>query len=94
MKDASVLYPVRDWERIQALGVRESVTSPERYAARVVVGMRLAQATLEAKQELVPAISTLKGLHYITFESVHPWAGTFRKPGQEVRVGGTHLFPC
>jgi fido (protein-threonine AMPylation protein) len=38
-------------------------------------------------RETVPTIPTIKGLHYMTFEGVHPWAGSFRQPGQEVRAG-------
>jgi fido (protein-threonine AMPylation protein) len=49
--------------------------------------MRLAQATVAATKDTVPNISTIRGVHYITFEGVHPWAGTFRKPGHEVGVG-------
>lgn len=87
MRGGDVSFPARDWERVQKLGLHRSVTSPEGYAERVAMGMRLAQATLAATKEVVPTIPTLKGLHYIVFESVHPWAGTFRKTGEEVRAG-------
>jgi fido (protein-threonine AMPylation protein) len=86
MRD-SVSYQQKDWERVQKLGLTPRVTSPEAYATRVAQGMRLAQATLEATKEVVPTIPTIKGLHYITFEGVHPWAGSIRQPGQEVRAG-------
>jgi fido (protein-threonine AMPylation protein) len=49
--------------------------------------MRLAQATLAATKDIVPTLPTIKGVHYIMFEGVHPWAGSFRKPGEEVRAG-------
>jgi fido (protein-threonine AMPylation protein) len=88
MREDSVTFNQKDWDRIQKLGLTASITSPESYAKRVAQGMQLAQSTLDAMKETVPTIPTLKGLHYITFEGVHPWAGSFRQPGQEVRAGG------
>jgi fido (protein-threonine AMPylation protein) len=82
-----ILYNVRDWQRVQRLGIHPTVISPESYAARVLAGMRLGQATLAETKDTVPSISTIKGLHYIMFEGVHPWAGTFRQPGHEVSAG-------
>lgn len=82
-----VSYHPKDWERIQRTGVILSVSSPEAYATRVLAGMRLAEQTLARTKEIVPTFDTIKGIHYITFERVHPWAGTFRQPGQEVRAG-------
>lgn len=82
-----VQYNAKDWERISSLGLHPSVTSPDVYSARVLSGMRLAQATLAATKELVPSTNTIRGLHYMMFESVHPWSGTFRQEGQEVRAG-------
>ena len=84
---SSVTYHAKDWERIRKLGLHPSVISPEGYAARVLAGMRLANATLSVMQETVPSIPTMKGLHYLMFESVHPWAGTFRQVGHEVGAG-------
>ncbi len=82
-----VSYNVRDWQRVQRLGVHPTVVSPEGYAARVLAGMRLGQATLAETKDTIPSIPTIKGLHYIMFEGVHPWAGTFRQPGHEVSAG-------
>jgi len=82
-----VSYHPRDWERIQRTGVIASVTSPEEYATRVLAGMRLAEQTLARTKEIIPTFDTIKGIHYIAFERVHPWGGTFRQPGQEVRAG-------
>ena len=88
MTDCWDKYPPRDWERIQKLGLASDVTSPETYALRVAQGVRLASATLSLKKEIVPSLDTIKGLHYLGFESVHPgWAGKFRAEGQEVRAG-------
>jgi fido (protein-threonine AMPylation protein) len=87
MSGDSVSFHQRDWGRIQRLGVRAGIVSPDRYATKVATGMALAQGTLHATKEVVPTIPTIKGVHYLMFESVHPWAGTFRKPGDEVRAG-------
>ena len=90
----SVRYHTKDWERIGKLGLHPSVVSPEGYAARVLVGMRLANATLSVMQDTVPSIPTIKGLHYLMFEGVHPWAGTFRQAGHEVRAGRLVCSPA
>jgi fido (protein-threonine AMPylation protein) len=87
MSGERVSFHQHDWERIQRLGVHAGVASPDRNATKVATGMALAHATLQATKEVVPTIPTIKGVHYIMFESVHPWAGTFRKPGEEVRAG-------
>jgi|GEM_PF-6973197 len=87
MTSNSVRYHAKDWGRIAKLGLYPSVVTPEGYSGRVLAGMRLAHATLAAMKETVPTLPTIKGLHYMTFEGVHPWAGTFRQPGHEVRAG-------
>lgn len=83
----SVGYHPKDWERIERLGLNPTVVSPDGYAARTLVGMKLAHATLSATKETVPTIATITGLHYLAFEGVHPWAGSFRQEGHEVRAG-------
>jgi fido (protein-threonine AMPylation protein) len=87
VSDSLVGYPPRDWERIKKLGLKPDVFTPEMYSLRVMQGMRLVSATLALKKEIIPSIDTIKGLHFIAFEGVHPWAGQFRVPGQEVRAG-------
>lgn len=80
-------YPPRDWERIQKIGLTPQITTAKEYAKQVMMGMRLASAAFSLKNELVPSEDTIKGIHFIAFESVHPWAGKFREPGQEVQAG-------
>lgn len=80
-------YSLTDWGRIQRIGLKPDVTTPEIYSQRAALGMRLATATLSLTKEVIPSVDTVKGIHYVAFESIHPWAGTFRKPGQEVQVG-------
>lgn len=87
MKSSGVEYHAKDWARIEKLGLYPSVVSPDGYSGRVLAGMRLAHATLTAMKDTVPTLSTIKGLHYMTFQGVHPWAGSFRQPGHEVRAG-------
>jgi fido (protein-threonine AMPylation protein) len=74
----------KDWERIVSLGVSEGISSRELYIKAVGRGMRFASLL---KQNPIPSAQGLKELHAFIFLSVHPWAGTFRKPGQEVQAG-------
>jgi fido (protein-threonine AMPylation protein) len=87
MSSSVVQYHAKDWARIEKLGLHPSVVAPDGYAARILVGMKLAHSTLAETKETVPTIATIKGLHYLAFESVHPWAGEFRQEGHEVRAG-------
>lgn len=80
-------YLPRDWERIKKIGVTPQITTPEEYAKQVTIGTKLATVILPLKSELVPSEETIKGLHYIAFGKVHPWAGKFRELGQEVQAG-------
>lgn len=80
-------YLPRDWERIQKIGVTSQITTPEEYAKQVTIGTKLATVILPLKNELVPSEETIKGLHFLAFGKVHPWAGKFREPGQEVQAG-------
>ena len=87
MTESWTLLPSRDWQRIQKLGLTTVRESPESYAIKVAQGMNIAAVALAVKKELIPSLDLIKGLHYAAFESVHSWAGTFRKEGQEVMVG-------
>ena len=80
-------YLARDWERIQKIGATSQITTPEEYAKQVTIGTKLAAAILPLKNELVPSEETIRGLHFVAFNKVHPWAGKFRELGQEVQAG-------
>jgi len=77
----------RDWERIVRIGVFPEVSSVEVYTERVALGTMMASAMVSKSKELVPSIGSIQAIHGIAFGAVHPWAGEFRRPGQEVMVG-------
>ena len=76
----------RDWERVLRIGVY-SVSSPRAYEQAAVEGLQAASDLLKSSNILVPILSEIKALHKVAFGSIHPWAGTFRIEGQEVRAG-------
>lgn len=80
-------YAPTDWERVQKLGLYADVTSVQEYARRTGAGIVQASKLMSLQGDAVPQIDLLKALHVVAFGDVHPWAGKFRRPGQEVQAG-------
>lgn len=80
-------YAPTDWDRVQKLGVFSDVADAKEYARRTGLGIVQASKLLSSQADVVPSADLLKALHICAFGEVHPWAGKFRKPGQEVQAG-------
>lgn len=78
---------VRDWDRIQKIGLLPAAKTPKGYLFEVSMGESLARRALLEAGKVVPSSADIQGLNYVMFRSVHPWVGTFRKAGQEVSAG-------
>jgi fido (protein-threonine AMPylation protein) len=76
-----------DWPRVKALGVYAEVDQLQ-YVSRASFGIKMAEMALSQSKEIIPSEGTIKGLHFIAFGKIHPWAGEFRRPGQEVAAEG------
>lgn len=78
------------WKRIRAAGLFAHIRGLEDYQQRVLPRMAIASRILESGiwQEPKWSASVALLLHRTIFEEVHPWAGSWRKNGQSVTIGG------
>ncbi len=76
-----------DWARIQRLGVLPTVREPVDYLGETALGAARAEQAFRFSRNIIPNVSEIKFLHKVMFSDVHPWAGQFRKEGQEVVAG-------
>ena len=79
----------RDFERVKHIGVRPEVRTLADYHLSVEKGLTMARVYLRKKEICIPTEDEIKTVHRLSFINVHPWAGTFRGPGQSVQVGDT-----
>lgn len=79
----------RDWERVQHIGLFPKITNVQQYEAAVHKGVLQAKEYLKKYEIKIPTLEEIKDIHVMAFGRVHPWAGTFRGPGQSVQVGDT-----
>lgn len=73
-----------NWIRVKGLGLLPGVENREQYEVRVWEGMKRASAFLKADGVVVPTTKGIETVHWEVFKDVHPWAGRFRLPGQQV----------
>lgn len=78
----------REWPAIQKLGLLSGVTSFEDYLRRVTLGMARAELTALLQPDGLPGVAGIKELHQVAFGEVHPWAGEFNVPGEDIWIGG------
>jgi fido (protein-threonine AMPylation protein) len=76
-----------DWPHVKSLGVFPDVDK-RAYVFRTCLGVKMAESALTNSKQIIPTEDTIKGLHYMAFGTVHPWAGQYRKLGQEVPAHG------
>jgi hypothetical protein len=76
------------WKKIQAAGLCPGITSFEAYTDAYT--KQLDQALSESVRFpcLVPGPEEILIFHRIIFKDIHPWAGTFRGPGESVYFDG------
>jgi fido (protein-threonine AMPylation protein) len=76
------------WNQVRSLGVEPGINSLCEYERRVVLGAAAALVLLREPATDVFEQETVRLVHRLVFERVHPWAGTFRTPGQLATVSG------
>ncbi len=77
----------KDWERAQKLGLTSKIKTVDDYNDHLEQGKKNAKKYFSRLNTYAPTNQEIKNIHKITFDNIHPWAGQFREPGQEVRVG-------
>lgn len=73
-----------NWERVQSLGLLPEVSGLKDYQAKVEEGMKRALEFLKADGANTVTPKLVAAVHKEIFKEVHPWAGSFRLPGQQV----------
>jgi fido (protein-threonine AMPylation protein) len=81
-----------DWPAVKKLGVYHDVDQSA-YIARTAQGMTMVKMALSASKEPILGDAALKSLHFMAFGTVHPWAGEYRRLGQEVTSTGLDFSP-
>lgn len=76
--------PAAQWRKIQEVGLCPEITSFEIYTDAYT--KQLDKALIESIRfpQLVPGPEEILIFHRIIFKGIHPWAGTFRNPGESV----------
>ena len=75
------------WERAQNLGLTSNIKTKNDYSLAEERGIERASKLFNSSDIIIPNNQEIKNIHKACFMEIHPWAGKFREPGQEVRVG-------
>lgn len=77
------------WNQIKRLELRPGIQTVDQYEQAVLQGGVDALAYLRAIDPLGPlGTADLRHVHHLMFTRAHPWAGSYRRPGQLAIVSG------
>jgi fido (protein-threonine AMPylation protein) len=76
------------WRQIQGLGLLPGVDSLEDYEDAVAEGSILAARWLQTEAPDSLSILTAQRVHWLMFQSVHPWAGNLRSSREVATIAG------